>query len=881
MAGNHFWLSRIIKNLAWLICFFPFTIYAQSKGPSLSNGVLNLEWINSAEGYHLKKLSLFNKGAWVNLSATPSGAFTVLYAADTLSLMDKRSAASASNFPEPEYRYIIPIWKQSTSSVQMNTAGSAINFYPDLKKEVKQQGINKQQNNKELIFQKEQEQFILTSSWRFDERYPNDIKVTLKLKAKQAGYYSIASPELAAFDKNNFKWATVPGVFQGNQLNPNFVNAYAYGQGIPDVPVMVRERTASTLSPLLQNNQHITLAVIPEPGTGRDPWLSDKKTQGSWNLGLSVLNRKGNLMPTVYHPVLGQEKSYLAKNDSLTFSFRYTIKAEDWFSVMKHAANDIYRFRDVLALKKTSSSLTDRVFRMANYIVDDSLSMWQLTDFKHMEIGAQKYLGGVYGSEKDAMKNSDYGAMWMLARLTNNKKLVDDRLPYARNFKIAQQHTDKDFFYGALEGQYFLKNSKKFTEEWGPYTEPIGSTYYLMMDIGNVLLFEGNDPKLRAGLKLAAEKLLSWMKPDGSWEVAYDNKTNEARFKDISDLRPTFYGLLVAYKILGDKKYLAAAKKGAGWYIDNAINKGAFIGVCGDTRFAPDFATAQSVQALLDLYDVDKDVRYKNAAIAAAKIYTASVYTHPIPSTQEKWVNGVKRADWEISQAGLSFEHGGVVGSANHHGPILLASHAGMFIRMFSLSKDSLFLTMSRAAAWGRDAFVDQKTGVASYYWDAMNKGAGPFPHHAWWQIGWITDYLMAEAELRSQGQISFPRGFITPKVGPHQSYGFAPGKVYGTSASLILADGLLKPESPYLDHITAINKDQRKCLLIMLNNSINPLKTKVQLNAEKIPGVSRAAIKQMVWIDKDGKRTVVADQRGSLPVEFAPFGLNVIEVQY
>ncbi|SMC53644.1 glycerophosphoryl diester phosphodiesterase [Pedobacter nyackensis] len=869
MAGNNFWLSQTIKSLAWLIFLFPFTIYAQSKGPSLSNGMLNLEWKNSADGYHLNKISILNKGSWVDLSAKPSGAFSVLYTADTLSLVEK--PAKTSNFPEPEYRYIIPIWKQATSSIQMNTAGKAINFYPDKKKEV----------NKELIFQKELDQFLLTSSWQFDDRYPNDIKVTMKLKAKQAGYYSIASPELALFDKNNFKWATVPGVFQGNQLNANFVNAYAYGQGIPDIPVMVRERTASTLSPLVQSSQNITLAVIPEPGTGRDPWLFDKKTQGNWNIGLSVLNRKGNLMPTIYHPVLGQEKSFLAKNDSLTFSFRYTIKTDDWYGVMKHAANDVYRFKDVLKLKKTASSLTDRVFRMANYIVDDSLSMWKLAQYKNLEIGAQSYLGGVYGSEKDAMKNSDYGAMWMLARLTNNKKLIDTRLPYARNFKIVQQHSDKDFFYGASEGQYFLQNSKKFTEEWGPYTEPIGSTYYLMMDLGNMLLFDAKDLKLRADLKLGAEKLLSWMKPDGSWEVAYDNKTDEARFKDILDLRPTFYGLFVAYKILGDKKYLDAAKKGADWYIENAINKGAFLGVCGDTRFAPDFATAQSVQALLDLYDVVKDVKYKNAAIAAAKIYTASIYTHPIPTTQEKWVSGVKREDWEISQAGLSFEHGGILGSANHHGPILLASHAGMFTRMFSLTKDSLFLTMSRAAAWGRDAFVDQKTGVASYYWDAMNKGAGPFPHHAWWQIGWITDYLMSEVELRSQGKISFPRGFITPKVGPHQSYGFAPGKVYTTPASLMLIDGLLKSDSPYLEYVTAINAGQKKCFLIVMNNSVNKLSTKVQIDAEKIPGASGKSIKSASFIGLDGKKATIATGVKSLNVEVAPYGLKVIEVFY
>ncbi|MGY0035785.1 hypothetical protein [Pedobacter sp. NJ-S-72] len=511
---------------------------------------MNLEWVNSAKGYQLNKISVFNKGSWIDLSAKPSGEFSILYAVDTLSLREK-DPAKDSDFPESVYRYIIPIWKQATSSVQMNKAGEAIDFYPDRKKEIKDQ----------LIFHKEHKLFSLSSTWEFDAQHPNDLKVTIKLKAKQAGYYSIASPELAIFDKSNFKWATVPGVSQGNQLNTNFINAYAYGQGIPAVPVMVRERTVSTLSPLVQNSQNITLAVIPEPGTGRDPWAFDTKTQGNWNIGLSVLNRKGNMMPTIYHPVLGQGKSYLGKNDTLSFSFRYTIRAEDWFAVMKHAANDVYKFKEVLALKKTAASLTDRMFRMANYVIDDSLSMWQVAPCKNLEIGAQKYLGGVYGSEKDAIKNSDYGAMWMLAQLTGNQKLMNNRLPYARNFKLAQQHTANDFFYGASEGQYFLQNSKKFTEEWGPYTEPIGSTYYLMMDIGNMLLFNPDDADLRAELKLAAEKLLSWMKPDGSWEVAYDNQTNEARFKDILDLRPTFYGLLIARKIIRRPKVPGSCQK--------------------------------------------------------------------------------------------------------------------------------------------------------------------------------------------------------------------------------------------------------------------------------------------------------------------------------
>src|SRR5690606_26787526 len=138
-------------------------------------------------------------------------------------------------------------------------------------------------------------------------------------------------------------------------------------------------------------------------------------------------------------------------------------------------------------------------------------------------------------------------------------------------------------------------------------------------------------------------------------------------------------------------------------------------------------------------------------------------------------------------------------------------SHAGMFVRLFGLTQDSLYINMARAAAWGQDAFVDPSTHVASYYWNKMNGGVGRYPHHAWWQVGWIADYLLSEIELRSNGKVSFPRGFNTPKVGPHQTYGFSSGIVFGLSADVILNEGLLRIDNPRVDYFCAINRRDKK----------------------------------------------------------------------
>jgi len=208
-------------------------------------------------------------------------------------------------------------------------------------------------------------------------------------------------------------------------------------------------------------------------------------------------------------------------------------------------------------------------------------------------------------------------------------------------------------------------------------------------------------------------------------------------------------------------------------------------------------------------------------------------------------VKGRPREDWEISQSGLSFEHGGIIGSANGAGPIMLCSHAGLFIRIFQMTGDSLFATMARAAAIGRDAFVDSATSVASYYWNAMNKGAGPYPHHAWWQMGWITDYLMAEAQLRSGGKIVFPRGFVTPKVGPHQSYGFAPGVIDAQSARLVERTGLVIQDNPDMEVITAVGTDRRRLFVVLMNDRKDTMQTEIRLDMDKLePGKHHRVVK-------------------------------------
>lgn len=864
---------KVMTILSFLCCTH---VFSQNRTDLvLENSVLQLNWLQDKTGYRLQSVALkvgAGQEEHLTMATQPR---TILFSKNkpqekSTHIYDKDG--KIIHFPDTQYRYVLPVWSQSLSPVSLNTAGETLHYQPTTVTSDSHSGLK---------FHCEHNKFLLSEEWHLDPEHKHDIRVKMTLRAKETGYYALSTPSLAIADQQQFQWAVIPGLFQGAELNPDFVRAYAYGHGIPDRPVIVRERTASTLASLLTMQSGVTLATVAEPGTGRDPWLNDVKTHADWKLGLSLMNRNNELTPTLYHPVLGEAGSYLKKGQEITFSFRYTIQKTSWYNVLNHVINDVYKFSDFLKLKETSRSLTDRLYAMYDYVIADSTSKWRTVNDKNTVIGAQDYLGGVYGSAKDAMKNSDYGAMWMLARLTGDTTLKQQRLPAALNFKLQQQQQEPGFFYGSAAGQYYLYRSQRFTEEWGPYSEPIGTTYYMLMDIGNILLFEPERSDARLALRKAADWLLSKMHSDGHWEVAYDNRSGNPMFEDIADLRPTFYGLLVAYQLLKDEKYREGAIKGANWFVEHAARKGWFLGVCGDTRFAPDFATAQSIQALLDMYALTKDSHYQTAAYQVARYYTTSIYTHPIPTQEVKQVNGFSRRDWEISQVGLGFEHGGIMGSANHHGPILLASHAGLFVRLYTQTKDSLFLNMARAAVWGRDAFVDANTGVASYYWDAMNKGAGPFPHHAWWQLGWITDYLLSEAIVRSNGNVTFPSGFITPKVGPHRSYGFKKGSIFGKPVDLTMKKGLVRLDNTYIDYILATNSDDKELYIILLNNSVDQQSIRLNIARDQSRNLFGLVQKDIYLLNADGTDEVRMERSSEYTISLPATGLKIVKINY
>ncbi|MBC8035382.1 MAG: glycerophosphoryl diester phosphodiesterase, partial [Chitinophagaceae bacterium] len=490
----------------YLLCLLVFTkIVAHAQSPkelSMVNDRLRITWTQTSSGWKIKKMEVKKKSGWITIE-NPSGENTLIYSRQKPESTPDTSFKTVNevSFPEPNYLYQVAQWRESISPVSLNTEGNVLHFLPTKATEI-------EKNN--LSFQYQSEVGIITSEWKLNPLFPQDIQVTQTLRVKKAGHYSMTSPTLYSVPEEKLTWATVPGYFQGNKIQKNFALAYTYGHGVPSLPVVYRERCATTLCPLVSSANGITFSVIPDPGLAMDPWASDSMTLKEWRLGLSHKNRRSQLSPTLYYPVLGESGSLLKAGDVIRFKFTYSFTEEGWFASLNHAIYDIYKFKETLNLRQSKQSLTSRTEQMHTYLTDGTTSKWNLEDYNGLRIGAQSYLGGVIGENKDAMKNSDYGAMWMMAATTNDTILTRQRLPYALNFKLAQQQTEDSFFQGAVMGQYYLAKSKRFSEEWGEVVEPIAVTYYTMLDMGNILLFEPDNSTLKNRQKLGAEALIRW-----------------------------------------------------------------------------------------------------------------------------------------------------------------------------------------------------------------------------------------------------------------------------------------------------------------------------------------------------------------------------------
>ena len=185
----------------------------------LENNQLRVVWAKTNEGWKIIRLQVFMHARWQTLTH-PSGEYCLLYSAEKPADIPDRTfkTVTGSTWPDTVYKYQVRAWDQSVSPVALNSAGTAVYFYPA---SAKVMGKNT------IVFTAETALATITTVWSLNGKYPGDIMVKQAMVCKRNGYYSLASPSLLTISEKDMAWATVPGYFQGKEMQQNFILAYA------------------------------------------------------------------------------------------------------------------------------------------------------------------------------------------------------------------------------------------------------------------------------------------------------------------------------------------------------------------------------------------------------------------------------------------------------------------------------------------------------------------------------------------------------------------------------------------------------------------------------------------------------------------------------
>jgi hypothetical protein len=132
----------------------------------------------------------------------------------------------------------------------------------------------------------------------------------------------------------------------------------------------------------------------------------------------------------------------------------------------------------------------------------------------------------------------------------------------------------------------------------------------------------------------------------------------------------------------------------------------------------------------------------------------------------------------------------------------------------------------------------------------------------------------MAEAEMRSNGKVFFPRGFVTPKVGPHQTYGFKAGLIFNEPAQLETTENFVSCNLPQVDYIVAKSGKGNKAFVVFLNNQSQVANAKMKW------GDNSKTFKKITFKDHQGKVISTQNLLPETPLTLDRYGLKVLVLE-
>ncbi|MCC5928644.1 MAG: hypothetical protein JJU28_05305 [Cyclobacteriaceae bacterium] len=546
-------------------------------------------------------------------------------------------------------------------------------------------------------------------------------------------------------------------------------------------------------------------------------------TMENSRFGVAVRNLSGEAQPLLFAPVLGGQESYRKNGETYTFKMMPWAIAGDLRDAYEQLSTEVYGFRDYR--KNDIASLNETFENIVNYGMSEYA--WFLDSLK----------GCAYSTDvPGAVKNVSSLHPLQLAMVMDDQDMYDQRA-----YPILEYMLSREKFLFSLDPEQRIQYpSRNLHGPIAPITE-LAALHRITREANPYLI------------DMAKSEF----------------QTSRIRNLDVVEQGDHWRNALAIYHASGDEKFKALAKQGLADYYENRVDAPAMDfsdpesgGFFFWTGFTPRWID------LFESYERLGDEEYLKAAHQGARSYTMFCWMSPGIPDDSILVNKGGKAPWywylkskghsqmffpeewapawRLSEIGLTPESSG---TCQGHRAIFMANYAPWMLRIGYLTGDEFLKNVAKAAIIGRYRnFPGYHINTART--TAYEKYDYPLRPHKELSVNsfhynhilpmavMLLDYLITDAEVRSEGAIQFPSEYIEAYAYlQNKYYGHKKGVFYGDSVWLWMPQQLLQLSSKEINYISARSDDQ--LMISLMNQSPEDIKLNLSINEKIVPEVS------------------------------------------
>ncbi len=722
-------------------------------------------------------------------------------------------------------KYYTTAWKGNTD---LYSAGT------DYAVEVQSATIDE---NKLLLSYDSNDNFSFTAELEIPngEEFP---KLKYSLIAKESGGYSVCYAGCPKCDSTQIDELWQPLIWTEKKFPKKSYLTLSYHTTLPSSMV---------------TQDGITYGVIADPDMYPFELLP---TFARSDFGVALRNSDNQAQPMIWSPVMGKDDSELASGDSTGFTIRLFAGRKSIQSFYEELSLDLYGF---------AAYDRDNVLGSLNKTLDNMID-YGMSTYSRFNDSAK---GPSYETDiPGAVKVTSSLNPLNIAYVTDNDTIFRKRAKPMMEFLLSRSNTtyadEETSGTGQTAYNTLGEPAMNFSEITALYS-----------------IFKGHIPFL---LDLAEEK-----------SINFSDHANERQWRQY----------IAMYRATEDESYLSNAEDAADDYIadriDSAQTSFNFLHHSESSfwvQLAPKFVD------LLELYEVSGEQKYLDAAHTAARRFAMFTWMSPKIPDEDITVNSGNEAPvyassggdpisvpeesvpaWRLSNFGM---HPEAAATAISHRSVFMAHHAPYFLKIGQLTNDDYLIKIAKSAIIGRSrnfpgyhintdrTTVYEKLDFPLRDHDEISSTSMHY-NHVWPMMSLLLDYLVSDANTRSEEQIYFPSEFVEAFANlQSRIYGHKPGSFYNIdSVTLWMPQGLLDIESAELNYISARRGDT--LLIAFTNQSSSDVSTQVTLNSARVMTRTGTAIDV---IENNSNATSGTISGNSFPISVSGNGITAVIIK-